>query len=140
MPANVKDMLAAANAAVPRITPDAARKMIADGNALVVDVRDPAEVAASGKVKGAINIPRGMLEFRADPDTAYFDKSFSKDRPVIVYCASGGRSALSGQTLKVICTDAGSVRDFQAFAKQTGNVLVQQETVGGEHISLLKRR
>ncbi|MDR7095025.1 sulfurtransferase TusA family protein [Hydrogenophaga laconesensis] len=47
---------------------------------------------------------------------------------------------LSGQTLKVISTDAGSVRDFQAFAKQTGNMLMQQETVGGEHITLLKRR
>jgi tRNA 2-thiouridine synthesizing protein A len=47
---------------------------------------------------------------------------------------------LSGQTLKVISTDPGSVRDFQAFAKQTGNALVQQETVGGDHITLLKRR
>lgn len=46
----------------------------------------------------------------------------------------------SGQTLKVISTDAGSVRDFQAFAKQTGNLLMQQETVGGDHITLLKRR
>ncbi|MCW5654325.1 sulfurtransferase TusA family protein [Hydrogenophaga sp.] len=47
---------------------------------------------------------------------------------------------LSGQTLKVIATDAGSVRDFQAFAKQTGNVLVEQQTLGGEHITVLKRR
>ncbi|MGC4366456.1 sulfurtransferase TusA family protein [Hydrogenophaga sp. R2] len=47
---------------------------------------------------------------------------------------------LSGQTLKVVATDAGSVRDFQAFAKQTGNLLVLQETVNGEHISVLKRR
>jgi tRNA 2-thiouridine synthesizing protein A len=47
---------------------------------------------------------------------------------------------LSGQTLKVVATDAGSVRDFQAFAKQTGNQLVHQETLGGEHISVLKRR
>jgi tRNA 2-thiouridine synthesizing protein A len=47
---------------------------------------------------------------------------------------------LSGQTLRVTATDAGSVRDFQAFAKQTGNVLVLQETVNGEHISVLKRR
>ena len=46
----------------------------------------------------------------------------------------------SGQILKVIATDAGSVRDFQAFAKQTGNVLLEQTTVGGDHISLLKRR
>lgn len=46
----------------------------------------------------------------------------------------------SGQTLKVVATDAGSVRDFQAFAKQTGNLLVHQESQGGEHVSVLKRR
>lgn len=46
----------------------------------------------------------------------------------------------TGQTLKVIATDGGSVRDFQAFAKQTGNELMSQESVGGEHISVLKRR
>ncbi|MDP3809422.1 MAG: sulfurtransferase TusA family protein [Hydrogenophaga sp.] len=46
----------------------------------------------------------------------------------------------SGQTLKVISTDSGSVRDFQAFAKQTGNQLVEQQTVGDEHFTLLKRR
>jgi tRNA 2-thiouridine synthesizing protein A len=46
----------------------------------------------------------------------------------------------SGQTLKVVATDAGSVRDFQAFAKQTGNMLVHQETLGGDFVSVLKRR
>jgi tRNA 2-thiouridine synthesizing protein A len=46
----------------------------------------------------------------------------------------------SGQTLRVISTDAGSVRDFQAFAKQTGNELLEQQTVGGDHITVLKRR
>ncbi|TCS97128.1 TusA-related sulfurtransferase [Tepidimonas ignava] len=46
----------------------------------------------------------------------------------------------SGQVLKVIATDAGSVRDFQAFARQTGNELLHQESNGGEHISILKRR
>ncbi|MCX7691954.1 sulfurtransferase TusA family protein [Tepidimonas taiwanensis] len=46
----------------------------------------------------------------------------------------------SGQVLKVIATDAGSVRDFQAFAKQTGNELLHQETTGPEYVSLLRRR
>ncbi|MFC3684207.1 MULTISPECIES: sulfurtransferase TusA family protein [Hydrogenophaga] len=46
----------------------------------------------------------------------------------------------SGQTLKVIATDAGSVRDFQAFAKQTGNELVEQQTEGSDFITVLKRR
>ena len=49
-------------------------------------------------------------------------------------------SMLSGQTLRVVATDAGSVRDFQAFAKQTSNELVGQETVGDEYIHLLRRR
>ena len=46
----------------------------------------------------------------------------------------------SGQLLKVIATDAGSVRDFQAFAKQTGNELVEQQTAGAEFIHVLRRR
>ena len=74
--------------------------MIAEQNALVVDVRDGLEVQASGKVKGALHVSRGMLEFKADADTPYHDKAFSKDRPIILYCASGGRSALSGKVLK----------------------------------------
>jgi TusA-related sulfurtransferase len=46
----------------------------------------------------------------------------------------------SGQTLKVIATDGGSIRDFQAFAKQTGNELVEQQTVGTQFIHVLRRR
>ena len=46
----------------------------------------------------------------------------------------------SGQLLKVVATDTGSIRDFQAFAKQTGNELVEQLTVGDEFIHILKRR
>jgi len=100
MPKSVKQMLEAANAAVPRITPAQARDMIAKGGTLVVDVRDAPEVEKSGKVAGAVNVSRGMLEFRADPESPYHDKSFAKDKAVIVYCASGGRSALAGQMLK----------------------------------------
>jgi len=46
----------------------------------------------------------------------------------------------TGQTLKVVATDPGSMRDFQAFAKQTGNELIEQETVNGEFIHVLRRR
>jgi rhodanese-related sulfurtransferase len=100
MAKSVKEMLSDAHSVVPKITPDEARNMIARENALVVDVRDAPEIQASGKVKGALNVSRGMLEFRADADTPYHDKSFAKDRPIILYCASGGRSALSGKVLK----------------------------------------
>jgi rhodanese-related sulfurtransferase len=100
MPTSLKEMLAAANAAVPRVAPAEARALIGRGNVLVVDVRDPAELQAAGKLKGAVNVPRGMLEFRADPESPYHNSAFAPDKTVLVYCASGGRSALSGKTLK----------------------------------------
>jgi rhodanese-related sulfurtransferase len=113
MPMSVKELLAAANAAVPKVTPAEAKDMIAKGDTLVVDVRDGTEVAASGKVAGAVHVSRGMLEFRADPDSPYHDKSFAKDKAVILYCASGGRSALSGKTLKDL--GYGKVYNLGAF-------------------------
>ena len=100
MPANVKEMMEAANAAVPRITPAEAKAMIAKGEAVVIDVRDAPEVEKTGKIQGALHISRGMLEFRADDATPYHDKALTKDKTVIVYCASGGRAALSGKVLK----------------------------------------
>jgi rhodanese-related sulfurtransferase len=74
--------------------------MIAWGNTLVVDVRDAPEVEKSGKVAGDLHVSRGMLEFRADPESPYHDENFAKDKAVILYCAFGGRSALGGKVLK----------------------------------------
>ena len=99
MPTSVKELLAAANAVVPKIDAAKARRMQAESDALLVDVRDGTEVANSGKLKGAVAVSRGLLEFRADPDSPAHDPAFRKDRPIILYCASGGRSALSGKTL-----------------------------------------
>ncbi len=100
MTTGLKQMIDAAHAMVPRITLAQAQELVASGGAVVIDVRDAPEVEKSGKVAGALHISRGMLEFRADPDSPYHDKNLRKDRPVILYCASGGRSALSGKTLK----------------------------------------
>jgi rhodanese-related sulfurtransferase len=100
MAKSVKELVEAANAVVPRITAARAQELIEAGNAVVVDVRDAPEVEKSGKVAGAVHVPRGMLEFRADPESPYYDQSFAKDKTVIVYCAGGGRAALSGQALK----------------------------------------
>jgi rhodanese-related sulfurtransferase len=113
MAKSAKDLVEAANAVVPRISPAQAQEMIAKGNTLVVDVRDAPEVEESGKVAGAVHVPRGMLEFRADPESPYHDQNFAKDKTVIVYCASGGRSALSGQALKEL--GYGEVYNLGAF-------------------------
>ena len=120
---SVKQMMEAANAAVPRITPAQARDLIAKGNTLVVDVRDAPEVEKSGKVAGAVNVSRGMLEFRADPDLPSHDKNFAPDKTVIVYCASGGRSALSGKVLKDLGYDrVYNLGAFKDWAESGGAV------------------
>lgn len=100
MATSVKQLLEAASAVVPKVTPAQAREMMAKGNTLVVDVRDAPELEKSGKVAGAVHHSRGMLEFRADPESPYYDKSFARDKTIIIYCASGGRSALAGKALK----------------------------------------
>ena len=96
---SVKQMMADANGAIPRVSVEDAAKLVAEG-ALLVDVRDGTEVAASGKLRGALHVSRGMIEFRADADAPYYDPAFQKDRAIVLYCASGGRSALAAKTLK----------------------------------------
>jgi len=97
---SVREMLVEANAAVPRLNPAEVRDMIDKENVLIVDVRDAPELAAGGKLKSAVNVSRGMLEFWADPESSSHNPDFQKDRTVLIYCGSGGRAALSGKTLK----------------------------------------
>jgi rhodanese-related sulfurtransferase len=96
----VNEMVSNANETVVRVLVDEARELLAGGDALLVDVRDPPELLAAGKLKGALNVSRGMLEFRADAEAKSYDPEFRTDRPIILYCASGGRSALAGKTLQ----------------------------------------
>ena len=116
MALSVKQMIETANAAVPKITPAQVREMIGKGNTLVVDVRDAPEVEKSGKVAGALHVSRGMLEFRADPESPFYDKNFARDKTVILYCGSGGRAALAGKVLKDMgygqVYNAGSFKDW----------------------------
>ncbi|MGE0253507.1 MAG: rhodanese-like domain-containing protein [Alphaproteobacteria bacterium] len=123
MAMTVKDMLAAANATVPKITPQETAERLLAGDALVVDVRDAPELQSTGKIAGAIHVPRGMLEFRASPESPYFDKAFDPDRTVILYCASGGRSALAGKTLKDLgYRDVRNMGAFKDWAESGGAV------------------
>jgi rhodanese-related sulfurtransferase len=121
MAKSAKDLVGAANAVVPKITPAQAQEMIANGNTLVVDVRDAPEVEQSGKVAGAVHVSRGMLEFRADPESPYHDQNFAKDKTLILYCASGGRAALGGQALKELgYADVYNLGAFKDWAEAGG--------------------
>ena len=117
MALSVKQMLEAANAVVPKITPEKAKELIAKGDALVVDVRDAPELVQTGKVKGAVHVSRCMLEFRADPDSPYYDKNFSKDKNVIVYCASGGRAQAIAEKLEGLGYKTANMGGYEAWRK-----------------------
>lgn len=87
-----------------------------------------------------------MQDTRNQPDstTMHIDKELDArglNCPLPILKAKKALADMSsGQLLKVIATDAGANRDFQAFAKQTGNTLISQETVGAEHTTVLQRR
>ena len=95
----LEERLAAARAAVPAVDRAETERLVTEEDAVVIDVRDGTEVASTGKVAGALHVPRGMLEFRADPSSPLHQDDLRPDRPVVLYCAAGGRAALAGKTL-----------------------------------------
>lgn len=105
-----------AMAMVPVVSPDQARDLLEQG-ALLVDVREPHEVAKTGKLAAAANIPLGQIQTVAAIDGLDHDPSFALDRPIILYCAAGGRSALAGVTLQAMGYEqVYNLGGFQAIA------------------------
>ncbi len=95
------EMVAAAKGRVENLNvEDTAREI--DSGAVLVDIREPGEREREGYIEGAVEAPRGMLEFWADPSSPYHREEFDPGRPTILYCASGGRSALSVATLQTL--------------------------------------
>ncbi len=70
------------------------------GQQLFVDLRDIRELEREGVIPGAVHAPRGMLEFWVDPESPYFHKAFADDKPLVLFCAVGWRSALAAKTLQ----------------------------------------
>ena len=123
MPATYKDLLTAANAVVPKVTAAEAARLVEQEGGVLVDVRDGTEVLASGKAKGAVAIPRGSLESRADPESASYNPALRKDHPVILYCAAGGRAALAGKTLREMgYSDVRNLGGFKDWVSAGGEV------------------
>lgn len=94
------DMVAAAKAQVQNLDADAVEEELRSGGAVLVDLREPEERAEQGSIPGAVHVPRGMLEFRADPTSPYHAETLDPSRRVILHCASGGRSALGAAALQ----------------------------------------
>ncbi len=93
------EMVGEAKARVENLTPEQVADELDAGDVTLVDIREDDERAQSGAIPGAVRAPRGMLEFWADPTSAYHREEFDPARRTVLYCASGGRSALAADTL-----------------------------------------
>ena len=93
---NINELLTEANDIVKKIDHLTARQMMKDPNTIILDVREESEVRDLGKIKGAIHVPRGLLEFIFRPEDHVDDPAQLR---ILVYCAAGARSALAAKTL-----------------------------------------
>lgn len=118
------ELVAEANAAVETLDVAEASKLVGRDDVVFVDVREGGELATQGKIPGAIHAPRGLLEFYADPSTPYHKPELASGKRLVVYCASGGRSALAAKTLKDMGIDrvANLLGGFTAWQQQGGKI------------------
>ncbi len=118
---SMNDYVSDARSAIDEI--DAAQAVSMEGG-LLLDVREPGELAETGKAGGAVHIPRGLLEANADPDSpaASGDLTVCRgtDSPVLVYCASGARGALATRTLCEMGYNAKNIKGGIAAWKAAG--------------------
>ena len=96
---HVADMVAEAQAMIPRVSPEDAAVMQASGEAVLIDIRDVRELSKIGRIADAVHAPRGMIEFWADPKSPYHKEIFATEKTLVLVCASGWRSALAAKTL-----------------------------------------
>lgn len=93
-----KALIEEANAEIEAIPALEASTLLGDEGTVIVDIRDPRELARDGKIPGAYHAPRGMLEFWIDPESPYHKPVFASGKSFVFYCASGLRSALATKT------------------------------------------
>jgi rhodanese-related sulfurtransferase len=96
---SVREMVAEAKARIENLSMEQVQAERREGKALLVDVRDIRELWREGTIPGSRHVPRGMLEFWADPESEYHKEFMRPDARVILYCAGGLRSALAADTL-----------------------------------------
>ena len=94
-----KQLIAEANSVIETITVPQALTLVGDPGVQFVDVRETAERQQSGTIQGAVHAPRGFLEFHVDPESPMHNPALSAGKRLVLFCGSGGRSALAAKTL-----------------------------------------
>ncbi len=117
----IMQLIGEAQAEITSISVDQALALVGDADAVFVDVRERAEHDA-GAIAGAEAAPRGFLEFIADPASPMHNPALSAGKTLVVYCASGGRSALATKTLQDmgIANVVNLTGGFQAWSEAGG--------------------
>ena len=119
---NINELLREANELVPRINFDDASVLVDDPNTIILDVREEQELRESGKIKGAIHVPRGLLEFVFRPEDYVKEPEKMK---ILVYCAAGARAALAAKTLIYIgYKDVFNLGGFKEWVENGGEIEV----------------
>ena len=119
---NINELLNEANELVPRISFEDANGIIGDPNTIILDVREGQELRESGKIKGAIHVPRGLLEFVFRPED-YVENP--ENMKILVYCAAGARAALAAKTLMYIgYKDVFNLGGFKEWVENDGEIEV----------------
>lgn len=96
------DLVAEARKRIQSVTADELARELQEGNVTLVDLREQDERERKGVIAGAIHVPRGVLEFAADPADPDHRQELQFSSRLIIYCAAGGRSALAADTLQTM--------------------------------------
>ncbi len=94
-----KALLAEANAVIEAVAVQDLPYHLEDPDVILVDVRETAEREIEGVIPGSVHASRGLLEFHADPESPIYISELKPDRRIVLYCGTGGRSALAAKTL-----------------------------------------
>ena len=113
-----KDFMEEANAVVPWISAEDAVAKYNAGEGVWIDVRDSADIANSGTIKGAERVPGGFMVFAADDQMQFHKPFLTKDADLHLICGAGGQAALAGKILKDMgyqnVTNVGGIGDWKA--------------------------
>jgi len=96
---SAKELVAEANASIQTLSAQDAAKLVGAPNVVFVDIREADELSKTGRIQGAVHVPRGFLEFQADPSSPSHKPELGADKRIVLYCGSGSRSALAAKTL-----------------------------------------
>jgi rhodanese-related sulfurtransferase len=95
-----KDLVAEATKHIETISADEAVKLVGKPGVVFIDLREPEELQKGGRLTGAVHVPRGLLEFQVDPTSPTHKPELGGGKKLVLFCGSGGRSALAAKSLK----------------------------------------